>query len=319
MKKLVASLCAITVAVFSSVAVADLVVKDGNAVSRTIKNFVCETTKLCNSTVLIKSDGTEIGTSSAEVFVGGRGTAGSAAGGVLTVQGSASGTAVPVSLASVPSHAVTNAGTFAVQSNGFTSWAGGTLGAMAAYGTSPGAVNVPGVNAYVTNTLGGVTMGDAVTTGQFPTGSPVFSGLFNGTTYDRARSGGVTGMQGVSIQASPTGGCTPNTIVTSAASTNAANVKASAGTLCDWSAGNTSTTLYWVHFYNTAGTPTCNTGIIESYPISAAPAVGQVGGWSRPLPQGRAYSTGIGICITANADGTGNAAASAVTLNIGYK
>jgi len=44
-------------------------------------------------------------------------------------------------------------GTFAAQINGFTSWAGGTLGAMAAYGTSPGAVNVPGVNAFVTNTL----------------------------------------------------------------------------------------------------------------------------------------------------------------------
>lgn len=46
--------------------------------------------------------------------------------------------------------AVTNAGTFATQSNGFTSWAGGTLGAMANYGTSPGAVLVPGVNASVT-------------------------------------------------------------------------------------------------------------------------------------------------------------------------
>jgi hypothetical protein len=96
-------------------AVADLSVKDGGGTTRVIKNFVCETTKLCNATVLIKSDGTEIGTSSAEVFVGGRGTAGSAAGGVLTVQGSASGTAVPVSIASVPSHAVTNAGTFATQ------------------------------------------------------------------------------------------------------------------------------------------------------------------------------------------------------------
>lgn len=31
-------------------------------------------------------------------------------------------------------------------------WAGGTLGAMAAYGTSPGAVLAPGVNAFVTNT-----------------------------------------------------------------------------------------------------------------------------------------------------------------------
>lgn len=32
-----------------------------------------------------------------------------------------------------------------------TTWASGTLGAMANYGTSPGAVLVPGVNAYITN------------------------------------------------------------------------------------------------------------------------------------------------------------------------
>lgn len=37
-------------------------------------------------------------------------------------------------------------------SSSITSWAGGTLGAMATYGTSPGAVLVPGVNAFVTNT-----------------------------------------------------------------------------------------------------------------------------------------------------------------------
>ena len=33
------------------------------------------------------------------------------------------------------------------------SWAGGTLGAMANFGTSPGAVLVPGMNAFVTNTV----------------------------------------------------------------------------------------------------------------------------------------------------------------------
>ena len=34
-----------------------------------------------------------------------------------------------------------------------TQWAGGTLGAMANYGTSPGAVLVPGVNAFITNPI----------------------------------------------------------------------------------------------------------------------------------------------------------------------
>lgn len=36
-------------------------------------------------------------------------------------------------------------------SGSITSWGGGTLGAMGNYGTSPGAVLVPGVNAFVTN------------------------------------------------------------------------------------------------------------------------------------------------------------------------
>lgn len=199
---------------------------------------------------------------------------------------------------------------------------GGSGGAVTQSGTwtvQPGnTANTTPWLVEVDNTLAAITMGDGITTGNFPSGSPVFYGLFNGTTYDRPRSGGVTGMQGVSIQASPTGGCTPNTVIAAGASTNATSVKASAGTLCDWAASNTTTTLYYVHFYNNAGSPTCNTGIIESYPIPAATATGQVGGWSRPLPQGHAYGTGIGICITANADGTGNAAAG-VLLNIGYK
>lgn len=43
------------------------------------------------------------------------GTAGTSNANVMTVQGIASGTAMPISVASIPSHAVTNAGTFAVQ------------------------------------------------------------------------------------------------------------------------------------------------------------------------------------------------------------
>lgn len=38
-------------------------------------------------------------------------------------------------------------------SSAIATWAGGTLGAMANYGTTPGAVLVPGMNAFVTNTV----------------------------------------------------------------------------------------------------------------------------------------------------------------------
>lgn len=43
------------------------------------------------------------------------GTAGSSSADVISIQGIASGTAVPISVASIPSHAVTNAGVFATQ------------------------------------------------------------------------------------------------------------------------------------------------------------------------------------------------------------
>src|ERR1035437_2355355 len=44
--------------------------------------------------------------------------------------------------------------TFSAEPNAttdITQWGGSQLGAMASYGTSPGAVPVPGVNAYITN------------------------------------------------------------------------------------------------------------------------------------------------------------------------
>ena len=51
-----------------------------------------------------------------------------------------------------------------------TTWGGGTLGAMANYGTSPGAVLVPGMNAYVTNQSGwaGGTLGAMANYGTSP-------------------------------------------------------------------------------------------------------------------------------------------------------
>lgn len=66
---------------------------------------------------LRNASGTEIGVSGTELFVGGRGTAGSAAGGVLSVQGVASMTPVQVSQATASNlnATVVGTGTFAVQ------------------------------------------------------------------------------------------------------------------------------------------------------------------------------------------------------------
>lgn len=69
MRKLTASLAAFAVLAFSGIAIADLSVKDGGGVTRTVFGFVCFTTKLCNATVLINSAGTEVGTVSNPVEV----------------------------------------------------------------------------------------------------------------------------------------------------------------------------------------------------------------------------------------------------------
>jgi len=59
-----------------------------------------------------------------------------------------------------------------------TSWAGGTLGAMANYGTSPGAVLVPGFNAFITNTV--ATAGPGAS-GAALSGNPLRIALSDGT------------------------------------------------------------------------------------------------------------------------------------------
>ena len=86
---------------------------------------------------------------------------------------------------------------------GVTQWGGGTLGAMANYGTSPGAVLVPGTNAYVTNTVtvtgsGGTfpvtgavsNASSAVATSSTNIGSVTYNYGFNGTTWDQLQVDG---------------------------------------------------------------------------------------------------------------------------------
>lgn len=63
-------------------------------------------------------------------------------------------------------------------------WGGGTLGAMANYGTSPGAVLVPGVNAYVTNpiTISGLNYTNVTTITNLTVKAA--SGVFGGLTVN---------------------------------------------------------------------------------------------------------------------------------------
>lgn len=186
------------------------------------------------------------------LVVGGAGTAGSASGGVLTVQGSASGTAIPVSgtVTATPTgtqaisiaSAQVASGAYASGSIASGAIASGALasGSIAAgamvdlltmrgtvaagtvaanslltgciYNSSPitlttgqGAAVQCSVNGYptvvVSNTLTAVTPGDGITTTIYGTApaSPVIGAtlLWNGTTYDRMKSAGVTGVAAV--------------------------------------------------------------------------------------------------------------------------
>jgi hypothetical protein len=99
-------------------------------------------------------------------IVAGGGTAGAPGTAVLTIQGITGGTAIPVS------------GTFfqALQNVNVTQWDSIALGAPSAYGTSPGAVNVIGVNAFITNTVP-VTLASTTITGNVTVVQPTGTNL----------------------------------------------------------------------------------------------------------------------------------------------
>src|SRR5271167_3654193 len=109
---------------------------------------------------------------------------------------------------------------------GVTQWATGTLGAMANYGTSPGAVLVPGVNAFVTNAA---SIGTPV---------PSTSATYAFTKYHNASSA-------------------------------AGSIKASAGNLYGLILGNSGTVDCWEQLFNTAGTPTAGTSVVDSVMVQA--------------------------------------------------
>lgn len=230
---------------FVTAAAADLAVLDGGGVSRTIFNYTCFTTKLCNATALIKSDGTEVTYGAGNV---------AASTPRVTIATDDAGLAA---LGALPLPVGTN-----------------VVGKFGVDQTTPGTTDSVSIN---------------------------------------------TTNNGVNLVAKNTNGCAPLAEVAATASTNAGSLVAGAATVCSISVYNTTTTLYWLHLYNTAGTPTCNASIIRSYPIPPASASGQVGGQVISFgAYGTSWSTGLGRCITSGKDGTGNAAAG-VYINVEAK
>jgi hypothetical protein len=99
------------------------------------------------------------------------------------------------------------------------------------------------------------------------------------------------------------------TNVTSAATTNSTSARGSAGRLMGIWLINTTTTVYYIRFYESSSAPTCSsaTGFQVSLPIPPASAAGQAGGFSFQFgPTGLAFATGIGYCITGGSSSTDN-------------
>lgn len=119
-----------------------------------------------------------------------------------------------------------------------------------------------------------------------------------------------------------TSGGTSVCYLTSAASTNSTNCKASAGQLYGYDLVNTTATIYYLRIYNSSGAPTCSsaTGFIRTIPVPPAAAAGGAGGVARSLAVGEAYGTGLGFCLTGGGSSTDNTnAATGVYVTLNYK
>lgn len=207
---------------------------------------------------------------------------------------------------------VTGSGGAAVAAN-ITGWAGGTLGAMANYGTSPGAVLVPGVNAFVTNTVPtNITqvLGSAIsaTNGLFDN---ILQGNAVLSTSNPIFNQGVPG----------TSGGLSNYVVEPTASDNHVVIKAGAGQVYAIQAYNNSATINYIRLYNaTTGFNGCNSATNIAWEGNI-PASTSGAGFVASMPNGLAFATGISICVTSGygQTDTTNATASAMSVNIQYK
>lgn len=112
-----------------------------------------------------------------------------------------------------------------------------------------------------------------------------------------------------------TSGGESNSHLITAATDNAANVKASAGQVYRVNIFNKANYPVYLKFHNTAGTPTAGAGVVYT--------VGCQAGLARDIqfPMGLPFATGIGITVVKDiADaGTTAVAASDASIEIGYK
>lgn len=104
------------------------------------------------------------------------------------------------------------------------------------------------------------------------------------------------GDVGIQVRANATGAASIHHFV-AAATTNALNIKASAGRVFGWSLANTTASWRYLKLHNTAGAPTAGAGVVQTIGI---PPNGLA---QCSIPQGLGFATGIArTCVTGAAD-----------------
>jgi hypothetical protein len=106
----------------------------------------------------------------------------------------------------------------------------------------------------------------------------------------------------------------------SAATTNSTSIKGTNGGVISIVAINTTATIYYLKFYDTAAAPTCNTTAVAlTFPIPAT-ASSTGGGLVVSLPQEARFLSGIGICLVGGiADNDNSNAATGVAVDVFFK
>lgn len=202
-------------------------------------------------------------------------------------------------ITALPSHAVTNTGTFAVQVDG------AALTALQLLDDTifvDDAVFTPGTSKITSiGLIADETATDSVDEGDI--GAPRM-------TLDR--------KQITAVYAHTTGGWTPYVLI-SAASTNATSVKGSAGQVGSIVAFNLNASPAYLKLYNKATAPTVGTDTpVQVYMI---PGNTSGAGFVIPPTPGLDFTTGIAFALTTGIAHTNNVgvAANEVIVNLGYK
>jgi len=207
--------------------------------------------------------------------------------------------------------------TFASFITGAEHWPAHVMGGL--FGGVPTATTMTNTGQLDVNPVNVGQPSDAAWSGSGP-GSLIAIAKKNNADMNGSTPAGSADIGFVGLQAHSTGGCTPKGFQ-SAASTNATSVTSVATTFCGGVAINTTATLYYLRFYDSATSPTCSsaTNFIATVPIPASTSGNgtllNIGGTF-----GAAFVNGLAWCLTGGGTSTDNtSAATGVFISYGVK